>query len=226
MVMNKSVISETHNMDCIEYMRSFPDNHFELAIVDPPYGINEKGSRNLTGDRPNAKWRNPNSQHYKAFDDSKIPSSEYFKELFRISKMQVIWGGIYFTEHLYTSTGWLIWNKKVNEKEHLSMCEMAWTSFNRRVLMYEYLWAGFRKKHQIERIHPTQKPVDLYKWVIEKCAKPGDKIFDSHLGSGSSRIAAYDMGFDFYATELDADYFRDQEKRFKEFKSQLKMFAA
>ena len=216
-------ISEVTNEDCMEGMARYPDKYFDLAIVDPPYGIGENGQRNVTGDRPTAKWKNPKSQHYKTFDDSQIPNEDYFKELFRVSKNQIVFGGNYFTEYLPPSKCWIVWDKQADIKEHLSMCELAWSSFDRKCNKYEYLWAGFKKKHHIERIHPTQKPVALYKWLLHNYAKQGDKILDTHLGSRSSRIAAYEMGFDFTAFELDVDYFEAQEKRYKAHIAQLKL---
>jgi len=203
-----------YNMDCMEGMKDFPDNHFELAIVDPPYGIKEDASHNNSGDRPTKKWKNPNSQKYKMFDDSKIPNSEYFAELFRVSLNQIIWGGNNFIDYLYPSTGWIVWDKKADIKENLSMCELAWSSFKRKCNKFEYLWAGFKKAKQIKRIHPTQKPISLYKWLLQNYAKPGDKILDTHVGSGSSRIACHEMGFDFVGYEIDKDYFDAQEERF------------
>lgn len=220
--MNK-FISEVTNEDCMKGMARYPDKYFDLAIVDPPYGIGESGQRNITGDRPTIKWKNPKSKHYKVFDDTKIPLKEYWKQLFRVSKNQIIWGGNYFTEYLKPSKGWVIWDKKVNIKEHLSMCELAWSSFDMKCNKFEYLWAGFKKQDFEARIHPTQKPVALYKWLLSNYAKQGDKILDTHLGSGSSRIAAYEMGFDFTAFELDTEYFEAQEKRYKAHIAQLKI---
>jgi site-specific DNA-methyltransferase (adenine-specific) len=220
--MNKH-LSEVTNEDCMEGMARYPDNYFDLAIVDPPYGIGENGQRNVTGDRPTAKWKNPKSQHYVTFDDSEIPTAEYWEQLFRVSKNQIVFGGNYFTEYLPPSKGWIVWDKQADIKEHLSMCELAWSSFDKKCNKFEYLWAGFKKKHQVERIHPTQKPVALYKWLLQNYAKQGDKILDTHLGSGSSRIAAYEMGFDFTAFELDKEYFEAQEKRYKAHIAQLKM---
>jgi site-specific DNA-methyltransferase (adenine-specific) len=220
--MNKH-LSEVTNEDCMEGMARYPDKYFDLAIVDPPYGIGENGQRNVTGDRPTAKWKNPKSQHYLTFDDSEIPTAEYWEQLFRVSKNQIVFGGNYFTEYLPPSKGWIVWDKQADIKEHLSMCELAWSSFDRKCNKFEYLWAGFKKKHQVERIHPTQKPVALYKWLMQNYAKQDDKILDTHLGSGSSRIAAYEMGFDFTAFELDEEYFEAQEKRYKAHIAQLKM---
>jgi site-specific DNA-methyltransferase (adenine-specific) len=218
------MVSEVYNEDCMIGMKRYPDKFFELAIVDPPYGIGESGQRNVTGDRPTAKWRNPKSITYKTFDDSLPPSREYFEEVKRVSANQIIWGGNYFVEFLDSSMGWIVWDKKVDEKEHLSMVELAWSSFDKKAMKFELLWAGFKKGEATDRIHPTQKPVKLYKWLLTNYAKPGDKILDTHLGSGSSRIAAYDMGFDFYGFELDKDYYQAQEKRFAQFKMQGKLF--
>jgi len=212
------------NEDCMIGMSRYPDGYFQLAICDPPYGIGESGQRNVSGDRPTAKWKNPNSQQYKTFDDSEIPNEKYFIELQRVSVNQIIWGGNYFTEFLYPSKGWVVWDKQVDIKEHLSMCELAWSSFDRKCNKYDYLWAGFKKKHQIERVHPTQKPVDLYRWILSHYANLGDKILDTHLGSGSSRIAAHEMGFDFTGFELDKDYFDAAEKRYQNHIKQLTMF--
>jgi site-specific DNA-methyltransferase (adenine-specific) len=197
----------------MDFMADLPDNAYDLAIVDPPYGIGESGARNIA-DRPTKKWANPNSKIYKSFDDSMIPDKKYFDELFRVSKNQIIWGANNFTELLSKSTGWIVWNKKVDEKEYLSMAELAWSSFDKRVLMFNFLWAGFKKQIQESRIHPTQKPVALYKWLLKNYAKPNDKIFDSHVGSGSIRIACHDMGFDFDGCEIDKDYWEAQEDRF------------
>ncbi|HEY6436168.1 MAG TPA: DNA methyltransferase [Ignavibacteriaceae bacterium] len=207
-------LSLVTNEDCMSLMARYPDKYFELAVVDPPYGIGEGGQRNLSGDRPTKKWKNPNSINYKPFDDSTPPDENYFKELFRVSKNQIVFGGNYFTAFLFPSMGWIIWDKGVDEKEHLSMFEMAWSSFQRKAMKFELLWAGFKKGEPTERIHPTQKPMKLYYWLLKNYAKPGDKILDTHLGSGSSRIAAYKLGFDFVGCELDKDYFDAQEKRF------------
>ncbi|CAB4153453.1 COG0863 DNA modification methylase [uncultured Caudovirales phage] len=207
----------------MELMARYPDNYFDLAIVDPPYGINESGDRNKA-DRPTAKWKNPNSQIYKTFDDTSIPSKEYFDELFRVSKNQIIWGGNYMTEFLKPSKGWIVWNKKADIKEYLSMAELAWSSFDKKCNMFDYLWAGFKKKHQVERIHPTQKPVDLYKWILEHYAKKGDKILDTHLGSGSIAIACHDYGYELTCCELDKEYFDKAMQRINNHKSQTKLF--
>ena len=211
------------NEDNMQLMARYPDKYFDLAIVDPPYGIGEDGSRNKA-DRPTEKWKNPKSQHYRTFDDSAIPTAEYWNELFRVSKNQIVWGGNYFTEFLPPKSGWIVWDKKADIKEYLSMCELAWSSFDRKCNKYEYLWAGFKKKHQVERIHPTQKPVALYKWILDKYAKPTDKILDTHLGSGSIAIACHDYGFELTACELDTEYYEAAKKRFLNHSAQTKLF--
>jgi site-specific DNA-methyltransferase (adenine-specific) len=212
------------NEDNMLLMARYPDNYFDLAIVDPPYGIGEKGQRNKTGDRPNEKWKNPKSQKYKSFDDSKPPTKEYFQELKRVSKNQVIWGANYFTEYLSPSKGWIVWNKKADIKEHLSMCELAWTSFDKKCNMYEHLWAGFKKKYKVNRIHPTEKPKELYEWLLMNYAKEGDKILDTHLGSGSIALACHNLNFDLTACELDQDYYKAALKRIENHTKQQRLF--
>ena len=207
-----STISETYNMDCMEYMRQFPDKHFELAVVDPPYGLGKRTTDG--GSKKNSQTKFMDDIRRTNWDDA-IPTYEYFKELFRVSKNQIIWGGNYFG--LPASRTFIIWDK-MTYIPTMSQIEQAWTSFDSPARICKI------NSNNPDRIHPTQKPVALYKWLLSNYAKPGDKILDTHLGSGSSRIAAYDMGFDFYATELDKDYFDAQEKRFQNFKSQLKLF--
>lgn len=200
-------LSEVHNEDCMIGMARYPDKHFDLAIVDPPYGIDINKSGRLVSEKG---WE------YKDWDKH-IPDSPYFLELKRVSINQIIWGGNYFD--LPPTKCFLIWDKQQPEGISFASCEFAWTSF-------ESVAKTFYKRPQgEERIHPTQKPVTLYRWLLKNYAKTGDKIVDTHLGSGSSRIAAYDMGFDFTGYEIDKDYFEAQEKRFQQFKSQQKLFA-
>lgn len=209
-----NIISHTECMDCVEAMRIYPDKFFDLAICDPPYGIGQNGSRNHTRSSRIAK-----SHDYKGFSggDKSIPNAEYFEELFRVSKNQIIWGGNYMVEHLPPSMGWIFWDKDC--QNDFSDGEFAFTSFKRAAKRFKYTWAGFRqgpKSQSIEkRIHPTQKPVALYAWLLDNYAKEGDTILDTHLGSGSSRIAAFKKGFDFYGFELDEHYFDLQQKRFQ-----------
>lgn len=201
--MNKISIAE--NRDCMEAMAEFPDKFFDLAIVDPPYGIGDKFKGGKTGKM------NFNEVVEKDWD--KVPPTEYWNELMRVSKNQIIWGGNYFP--LPPTRCFIVWDKQISEDFSLAMAELAWTSFDKLAKICKM------PTPKDGKIHPTQKPVKLYKWLLKTYAKPGDKILDTHLGSGSSRIAAYDMGFDFWGYEIDADYFRDQEKRFRQHTSQL-----
>jgi site-specific DNA-methyltransferase (adenine-specific) len=204
---------ELLNIDCMEYLRGLPDKAFDLAIVDPPYGI-DVGNQRINSDRTTAKWRAPSKYEYNVFDDSSAPTADYFAELARVSRDQIVWGANYFTNMLPPSKGWIVWDKKADIKEHLSMCELAYSSFDKKCNKFEFLWAGFKKAEQEKRIHPTQKPVKLYEWLLANYAKQGDKILDTHLGSGSSAIAAHYGGFDFVGCELDADYYNAAKQRF------------
>ena len=219
--MNK-FISEVTNEDCMEGMARYPDKYFDLAIVDPPYGIGESNKQRKN--TPSKKWKSAknNIQYIKKEWDYGIPKKEYFNELKRVSKNQIIWGGNYMTEFLPPKMGWIFWDKKTGDSD-FSDGELAWTSFDKGLRKFEWLWSGFKKKQPEERTHPTQKPVALYKLILSNYAKQGDKILDTHLGSGSSRIAAYEMGFDFTAFELDTEYYEAQEKRYKAHIAQLKL---
>jgi site-specific DNA-methyltransferase (adenine-specific) len=204
----------------MDYMANIPDNYFDLAIVDPPYGIKESAHRNISRSKL-AKTKN----YRKEIWDFKIPHREYFMELFRISKNQIIWGINYFTNQFQFTAGRIVWHK-VNGDNNFSDCELAFQSFSNSTRYFKYRWNGMLQENMKDkevRIHPTQKPIQLYKWLLKNYAKPGDKIFDSHLGSGSSRIAAYDGGFDFYGCEIDKDYFDASVKRFENYKLQLKL---
>ena len=211
--MNKH-LSEVTNEDCMEGMARYPDKYFDFAIVDPPYGIG------IDGQKKSIKNGTQIRKHheFKGWDNA-IPSEEYFNELKRVSKNQIIWGGNYFTEYLKPTKSWIFWYKGQQDLT-MSDGEMAWTSTKKVTRMFNlhrtHLW-------QEKPSHPTQKPVALYKWLLSNYAKQGDKILDTHLGSGSSRIAAYEMGFDFTAFELDTEYFEAQEKRYKAHIAQLKL---
>jgi site-specific DNA-methyltransferase (adenine-specific) len=185
----------------MELMAEFTDNYFDLAIVDPPYGI---GAENHAGKKENW-WK----QWQKKEWDNSIPSKEYFDELFRVSKNQIIWGGNYMIEYLNPSMGWIVWDKG-QRSFSLADGELAWTSFNKAMRIWEYSRA---KTISQNKIHPTQKPKALYKWLLQNYAKEGDKILDTHLGSGSIAIACHEMGFDLTGCELDKDYFEAMLKR-------------
>jgi site-specific DNA-methyltransferase (adenine-specific) len=205
--------SIVYNADCMDIMKGYPDKYFDLAVVDPPYGI---GINVSMGRRKGDKKSN---YHKFAGNDTSIPTKDYFNELFRISNQQIIWGGNYMTDFLKPSSCWLLWDKGFSEDVTFAQFEMAWTSFNSSAKKYDYNAAKNNN-----RIHPTQKPIALYDWIFKNYAKPTDKILDTHLGSGSSRIAAYKSGLSFVGIELDKDYFEAQEKRFNTFKSQLRLF--
>jgi site-specific DNA-methyltransferase (adenine-specific) len=189
---------ELLNIDCLPFMKQCEDKQFDLAIVDPPYGIGMDGNNNWSGSKHEVKdW------------DNDAPSKEYFKELMRISKNQIVWGANHFISRMpIDSKCWIIWDKK-NDGFSFADAEMAWTSFDTAVRFFRY----HRGQQTDKRIHPTQKPKELYRWILKKYAKEGDLIFDSHLGSGSIAVACDDMGFDLVATEIDKDYFDKANKR-------------
>lgn len=198
------------NMDCMEYMKDIQDGYFDLAVVDPPYGIDVMNGGGQPKEHGFKQWER------KDWDKNR-PNKEYFELLLRISKNQIIWGGNYFSDLLPSSQGWIFWFKQKGMT--FADGELAWTSFNRATRQYDLSGMGGNN-----RIHPTQKPVKLYEWLLMNYAKEGDKILDTHLGSGSSRIAAYNLGFDFTGIELDEDYFKDSCKRFENHKKQLTLF--
>lgn len=207
------------NEDNMELMERYPDNHFDLAIVDPPYGI---GININIGRRKGDK----KSEYHKfSGNDKSIPSKSYFDELFRVSKEQIVWGGNYMTDYLYPSPCWLMWDKGFSEDVTFAQYELAWSSFKTSAKKYDYNSAKNRN-----RIHPTQKPVKLYEWLLKNYAKENYKILDTHLGSGSIAIAIDNvnkiekMNLSFTACELDKDYFNSAIKRINEQTRQQKLF--
>ena len=201
-----------YNEDCLPAMQRMKDNEFDLAIVDPPYGNNNDAIGIKNGNAHKAK-RN----EYKLFKNI-IPSKEYFKELFRISKNQIIWGWNYFG----LKGGAIVWNKNGTI---FGEAEIAYCSIINSVRIFSYTWNGMLQenmKNKEQRIHPTQKPVAIYKWLLRNYAKPGDRILDTHLGSGSIAIACWDMDFDLVGYEIDKDYYQAAIKRLKMHKMQLK----
>lgn len=211
------MISETHFCDCMEFMKGKPDKFWELAIVDPPYGL---GKRLIEGGKKGGMSSLRKLADSKVEGWDKIPSEQYFTELKRISKNQIIWGGNYFLDYLSSNDGLIIWDK-MNGTNALADAEIAWKSLSgtTRIFRKHHFSTGYEDK-----IHPTQKPIALYKWLLKNYAKPGDKILDTHLGSGSSRIACWDMEFDFWGCEIDKDYFDAQEFRFQKHIKQPKGF--
>lgn len=202
-----------YNMDCMEYMKSLPDKAFDLAVVDPPYGI-EKGV--------SATSRIAKYGQMESVNDQK-PNDEYFEQLFRVSKNQIIFGYNHLSDMLPPTKEFLFWYKH-QPVDTYSDGELAWTSFKKTAKCFDFPFFGGRGADKDGRIHPTQKPVALYAWIYSRYAKPGDKILDTHLGSGSSRIAAYDAGLDFVGCEIDPDYFKAQEERFQAHAAQGNIF--
>ena len=221
-------VSYAFNRDCMEAMKEFPDGFFDLAVVDPPYGIGyDKQISNQGGQRYGNAATKKREYHTANWDHS-VPSSDYFAALFRVSKKQVIWGGNYF--QLPPSKGFVVWDKRVDDtmSNDFADCELAWLSNNLGVArVFRFCWNGMIQgdmKNKEDRFHPTQKPVALYRWIFNHYAKPGFKILDTHLGSGSSRIAAYDAGLDFWGYEIDKVYFDLQEERFARHTAQINLF--
>lgn len=202
-------------MDCMEAMRQMPDKCFDLAVVDPPYGIGNfvQISGNKRGEK--VSWNN------------EIPAKEYFEQLKRVSREQIIFGANYYGEvNCCTGRGGaIVWVKHVPFESHLSGAEIASYSRDKRVVVADIPWSNFYRTHSDEKtIHPCQKPISLYRWIFYYYAEKGDKILDTHLGSGSSRIAAYDAGLDFIGFEIDKEYFDRQEERFAAHTAQTRLF--
>ncbi|NCV60759.1 MAG: site-specific DNA-methyltransferase [Betaproteobacteria bacterium] len=214
-----------YNMDCMELLKATPDKFYDLAIVDPPYGIGENGDRNKS------RGKLAKSQNYKAFagNDLDAPDIDYFNELVRVSKNQIIWGANHFADRLLCpkSPCWIVWDK-VNGETDFADSELAYTSFKTAVRNFRFQWQGMLQgdmKNKEQRIHPTQKPVKLYEWLLTNYAKPNDKILDTHLGSGSHAIACNNLGFELTACELDKDYYEASIKRIKQATAQERLFA-
>jgi site-specific DNA-methyltransferase (adenine-specific) len=206
--------SEVYNMDCLEYMRTLPDKAFQLAIADPPYGIGEDGKKNHS--RGNAA---PPTLYTPKDWDKSAPEKDFFKELCRVTKHQIIWGANHFIENLprQNASCWIVWDKENGENDFAD-CELAWTSLPCSVRRFRFRWAGMLQGDMANkeiRIHPTQKPVALYAWILTKFAKQGDTIFDPMMGSQSSRIAANRLGFDYVGCEIDKEYFDKGCERFE-----------
>lgn len=209
---------EVFNEDCLPAMRKMKDNEFDLAIVDVPYGIGMMDFDNKT------RCKLAIAKNYKKIPDKESPSIEYFQELMRVSKNQIIFGANHFISKIpFDSSCWIVWDKD-NGNSDFADCELAWASFKTAVRKFKYRWQGMiqenMKKKEV-RIHPAQKPVDLYKWLLQNYAKPGDRILDTHLGSGSIAIACWDMGFDLVGFEIDKDYYDAAYNRFQKHISQL-----
>lgn len=208
----KTDLLTLYNCDCMELLKQTPDKYYELAIVDPPYGIDV----NISMGR--RKCDAKSNYHKFAGGDKTIPSKEYFEELFRVSRDVICWGGNYMTEYLPPSPCWILWDKGFSEDVTFAQFEMAWTSFKSSAKKFD------KNSKNPNRIHPTEKPVALYKWLLHNYAKPGDKILDTHGGSMSIAIACHQMGFNLTLSELDKDYYNAGVKRVKEETRQTDLF--
>lgn len=216
---------ELLNIDCMEYMAGLPDKSFDLAIVDPPYGID--AANLFSGElRKSGKGASLKSAFAKKDWDKQIPDESYFYELTRVSVNQIVWGANYMTNYLPPSMGWIVWDKD-NVTTKFSDCELAFSSFDVALRKFFYTWNGMLQgdmKNKEIRIHPTQKPIKLYQWLLQNYAKPGQRILDTHLGSGSSAVAAHYFGVDFVGCELDTDYYQAALKRFEMATAQTTLF--
>lgn len=226
MILSESPRIELLNMDCMDFMAGCKDKQFDLSICDPPYGINES----TKDDGRNGYGVYTKKHIYKSKEwDNSAPDAAYFDLLRRKSNNQIIWGANHFIDNIpfnLNSPCWIVWDKDNNDNDFAD-CELAWTSFKTAVRKIKYRWNGMLQenmKNKEQRIHPTQKPVKLYEWLLTNYAKPGNTILDTHGGSFSSAIAAYRLGFDFTGIELDKDYFDAAVKRFKEQTAQIDMF--
>jgi site-specific DNA-methyltransferase (adenine-specific) len=208
----KKIMLDLHNIDCMELMAQYPDQYFDLAVVDPPYGIDYNMN---AGRKKGEKER----YHKKAWDKTH-PEKCYFIELQRVAKNAIIWGGDYMLSNISFTPNWIIWDKMVPNGVSFSDFEMAATTFSGAKKIFRHCYSGFQGREKV-RIHPTQKPVSLYKWLLQHYAKEGDKILDTHLGSGSIAIACHDMGYDLTGSELDPDYFAAMQQRIAQHQSQL-----
>lgn len=230
-----------YNMDCMDAMKRFPDSFFDLAVCDPPYGI---GIGNIVvnsarpfggGGHSFAKYNNNEKtikerqnyvKFYHPFDDSSPPDETYFRELFRISKNQIIWGGNFLLDYLGKTSCMIIWDKKRRGMNQAD-CEIAWTSLKGQSRIFAFQWNGMLQEDMKEkeyRIHPTQKPVALYAWLLSKYAKPGDRILDTHVGSASSLIACHRAGLEYWGFEIDETYYKMANERLEREIAQVNMF--
>ena len=217
--------------DCMDIMKDIPDKWFELAITDPPYGIGmASGLDGVYSNSNRGKTFTKGVKRFKEAEwDNNPPNNDYFNELIRISKNQIIWGGNYFTNKLPVSRGWIFWDKKITNSTspNFSDGELAWTSFDKILKRFVYDWIGFGYLNNPageKKIHPTQKPIALYRWLLQNYAKTGDKIIDTHSGSGSLACACHLENFDFLAIEKDEDYHKSSVERLETLRSQGRLF--
>lgn len=213
------------NADCMKYLKEFPDNYFDLAIVDPPYGGVTQGGY-MSNKMGGGVAKNRNDYHLGVWQYGR-PSDDYFKELLRVSKNQIIWGGNYYASLLPDSQGWIVWDKEKPEGVSFADAELAWTSFDVATRIFKFAWNGMLQgdmKNKEAKIHPTQKPVRLYEWCLSRYAKDGDTILDTHVGSGSSLIACHETDHKYIGFEIDPVYYEKAKQRIDEASSQVNIF--
>jgi site-specific DNA-methyltransferase (adenine-specific) len=222
MILCKKPRIEIIHCDNMDYMKDILNKDFQLAMVDPPYGlgfdresIDTRTAKRMSSKKRNMYGKSVNTSKYTTKNWDIKPTNEYWEELFRVSENQIVWGGNHFP--LPISKGWVFWDKGQNEQVNFSAGELAWTSFDTKIRKFSFTWAGFDKQVRINRIHPTEKPVALYSWLIKTFAKEGDKILDTHLGSGSSAIASFKCGHDFVGIEIDEEYYTKAVKRIEKY---------
>lgn len=213
------------NADCMEYLKEFPDNYFDLSIVNPPYGGVTQGGY-MSNKMGGGVAKNRNDYHLCVWQYGR-PSDDYFKELLRVSKNQIIWGGNYYASLLPDSQGWIVWDKEKPEGVSFADAELAWTSFDVATRIFKFAWNGMLQgdmKNKEAKIHPTQKPVRLYEWCLSRYAKDGDTILDTHVGSGSSLIACHETNHKYIGFEIDPVYYEKAKQRIDEASSQVNIF--
>lgn len=226
--MNNNIVTDQigdirlFNGNCMDWMKDVPDDYYDLAIIDPPYGIKEDGLKN------HSRCKLAQTRKYTPKEwDNNSPDVNFFNELIRVSKNQIIWGANHFISKIpYDSSCWIVWDKD-NGNTDFADCELAWTSFKTSVRRFKFKWQGMLQedmKNKQERIHPTEKPIKLYEWLLRNYAKQGDKIFDSHFGSLSIGIACHNLGFGLDACELDKEYYQKALERLKSHQAQGMLF--
>ncbi|MCM1165654.1 MAG: site-specific DNA-methyltransferase [Ruminococcus sp.] len=219
-------LDKLYNLDCMEGMKEFPDKYFDLAIVDVPYGINATKKAYLRSGKRYGNALAASAEYTYKDWDKQPPTAKYFTELMRVSKNQIIWGANHFISQIpFDSPCWIVWDKD-NGTTDFADCELAWTSFDTAVRRFKYRWQGMLQgdmKNKEKRIHPTQKPVALYAWLLNKYARHGDVILDTHVGSASSLIACYRCGFHFVGFEIDPEYYKSADERLSAEMAQLRL---
>ena len=222
----KSFENKILNMDCLDFLKKCPDNYFSLVLTDPPYGIGVGKKTCIYDGKKHGNAKTKRTEYEEKDWDNEIPAKEIFDEILRVSKNAIIFGGNYFVENLHNSNCWIVWNK-LNGNNDFADCELAWTSFKSAVRKYDFLWNGMLQqdmKNKEKRIHPTQKPADLFGMILRDYSKEGDLILDCFSGSGTTAIACHNLNRNFICIEKDKDYYEASVKRLEEHKRQGRLF--